>query len=75
MDGDTAPVPVPSVAPTVALPTTAEIVQQRRADYNRLVRTARLANLLLEKVDFKIAAEALGIKESLLTRNLHRRPR
>jgi hypothetical protein len=48
----------------------AELIQARRADYNRLVRTARLANLLLEKVDFKISSEALGIKESLLTRNL-----
>ena len=47
-----------------------EIVQKRRADYNRLVRQARLANLLLEKVDFKMIPEVLGIKESLLTRNI-----
>ncbi|MDH2345520.1 hypothetical protein [Bradyrhizobium sp. SSUT77] len=49
---------------------TAEQVQQRRADYNRLVRTTRLANLVLERVDFKISPEALGIKTSLLNRNI-----
>src|SRR4051812_31833164 len=47
-----------------------EIVQKRRADYNRLVRQGRLANLLLEKVDFKMVPEVLGIKESLLARNI-----
>jgi len=51
-------------------PPDGEIVQQRRADYNRLVRTARLAGLVLEKVDFKMIPDALGIKESLLTRNI-----
>ncbi|MFQ3454721.1 hypothetical protein PMN64_15585 [Bradyrhizobium sp. UFLA01-814] len=54
--------PPPSLTP--------EQMQQRRADYNRLVRTTRLANLVLEKVDFKISPEALGIKESLLNRNI-----
>src|SRR4051794_13078192 len=49
---------------------TGEMVEKRRQDYNRLVRTARLAGLLLEKVDFKILPEALGFKESLLTRNV-----
>ncbi len=48
----------------------AEIAQKRRADYNRLVRQARLANLLLEKVDFKIVPEILALKESLLSRNI-----
>ena len=48
----------------------AEAAQKRRNDYNRLARTARLNNLLLEKVDFRILPDALGIKESLLTRNL-----
>jgi hypothetical protein len=47
-----------------------EVVQKRRADYNRLVRQARLANLLLEKVDFKIVPEVLGITESLLARSI-----
>src|SRR3954470_18660422 len=51
-------------------PLTPEKIQERRADYNRLVRTTRLANLVLEKVDFKISPEALGIKESLLHRNI-----
>lgn len=49
---------------------TPEAIQKRRQDYNRLVRTTRLANLVLEKVDFKISPEALGIKESLLNRNI-----
>jgi hypothetical protein len=55
---------------SVAAPLTPEEIQKRRVDYNRLVRTTRLANLVLEKVDFKISPEALGIKEALLTRNL-----
>lgn len=49
---------------------TPEQVQQRRVDYNRLVRSTRLANLVLEKVDFKISPEALGIKTALLSRNI-----
>jgi len=55
-----------------AVPATApeDDPQKKRTDYNRLVRTARLANLLLEKVDFKILPDALGIKQSLLTRSL-----
>lgn len=44
--------------------------QKKRADYNRLVRTAKLNNLLLEKLDFKIQPDVLGIKQSLLTRSL-----
>lgn len=50
--------------------TSGELVQKRRADYNRLVRQARLASLLLEKVDFKIVPEVLGLKESLLSRSI-----
>jgi hypothetical protein len=60
--------PVPTARPDPVV--TGEMVEKRRQDYNRLVRTARLAGLLLEKVDFKILPEALGFKESLLTRNL-----
>ncbi|MGA7455281.1 MAG: hypothetical protein WBW73_29915 [Rhodoplanes sp.] len=45
-------------------------VEKKRADYNRLVRTARLGSLILEKVDFKILAEALGVNKSLLKRRL-----
>ncbi len=70
MNGEPASAVERAETPVPAPPTAAEIAQKRRTDYNRLVRTARLANLLLEKVDFKIAADALGIKESLLTRNL-----
>jgi hypothetical protein len=65
--------PSREVAPlpeTASAPVSGEIVQKRRADYNRLVRTARLANLLLEKVDFKMVPEILGLKESLLARNI-----
>jgi hypothetical protein len=58
------PKSVPAAVPN------ADEIQKKRADYNRLVRTARLANLLLEKVDFKILPDALGIKQSLLTRSL-----
>jgi hypothetical protein len=72
MTGATTPTAASTTVETevATVPTQADIVQKRRADYNRLVRTARLANLLLEKVDFKISPEALGIKETLLTRNL-----
>lgn len=59
--------PLPATPPSTA---EGEIVQKRRADYNRLVRTARLAGLLLEKVDFKMSPDALGIKASLLTRSI-----
>jgi hypothetical protein len=58
----TEPTSLPALSP--------EEIQQRRVAYNRLVRTTRLANLVLEKVDFKISSEALGIKESLLNRNI-----
>jgi hypothetical protein len=47
-----------------------QAVENRRANYNRLVRTARLGSLILEKVDFKVAAEALGVNKALLTRDL-----
>jgi hypothetical protein len=47
-----------------------ETVEKRRADYNRLVRTARLGSIILEKVDFKVASEALGVSKALLKRTL-----
>ncbi|MET4259787.1 hypothetical protein ABIC09_004745 [Bradyrhizobium sp. S3.12.5] len=59
---------IPTVSPPT--PVDGEAVQRRRADYNRLVRTAKLAGLLLEKVDFKMLPDALGIKASLLTRSI-----
>ncbi|HZP18763.1 MAG TPA: hypothetical protein VFB16_01020 [Bauldia sp.] len=43
---------------------------KKRASYNRLVRQARLLSLILEKVDFKMAAESLGVSRSLLTRDI-----
>src|SRR5207247_155290 len=39
-------------------------------NYNRLVRQAKLLSLLLEKIDFKILPEAVGVSKSLLTRDL-----
>lgn len=52
------------------LPSAGEVVENRRANYNRLVREARLANLLLEELNFKIHAEALGVNKALLNRTL-----
>ena len=47
-----------------------EIYEARRADYNKLVTGARLRALILEKVDFKIQAEALSADKSLLKRHI-----
>ena len=55
--------PPPAVAP-------GDGVENRRANYNRLVRTARLANLVLEGLNFKVHAEALGMNKALLTRSI-----
>jgi hypothetical protein len=52
------------------LPATGQEVENRRANYNRLVRTARLAGLLLENVNFKVHPEALGVNKALLSRNI-----
>lgn len=52
-------------------PTPGEVVQKRRANYNRLVRQARLSNLLLEGVTYKVHAEAIGgVNKALLTRSI-----
>lgn len=51
-------------------PATGEMVENRRANYNRLVRQARLANLLLDSLNFKIHPEALGVNKALLTRSI-----
>jgi hypothetical protein len=48
-----------------------EIRQQRRSDYNRLARTAKLTSILLEKIDFTARTEAVGISKSLLKRELN----
>jgi hypothetical protein len=58
------------VTQEVKPPSPGEIVENRRANYNRLVRTARLANLVLDGLNFKIHAEALGVKKALLTRSI-----
>jgi len=60
-----------AVVPSAASAVEGQAVENRRANYNRLVRTARLASIILEKVDFKISPEALGVNKSLLTRNLN----
>jgi len=51
-------------------PSAGEAVENRRANYNRLVREARLANLVLEGLNFKINAEALGVNKALLNRTI-----
>jgi len=48
-----------------------QLVENRRANYNRLVRTARLSSIVLEDVRFKILPEALGVNKSLLKRHLN----
>jgi hypothetical protein len=55
------------VVPSIESP---EVRQQRRTDYNRLVRTAKLTSILLEKTDFSTRTESMGISKSLLKREL-----
>lgn len=40
-------------------------VESRRADYNRLARTARLRSLVLENIDFKIKPETLAAENKV----------
>jgi hypothetical protein len=61
---------LPASVGEILPPSAPATVEKRRADYNRLVRTARLASLLLEKVDFKIHSEALGVNKALLSRTI-----
>lgn len=52
-------------------PTPREVVENRRANYNRLVRTARLSNLLLESLTYKVQPEAIGgVNKAMLVRNI-----
>jgi hypothetical protein len=46
-------------------------VENKRANYNRLVRTARLRSIILDDVRFKIMPEALGVNKALLKRDLN----
>ena len=48
-----------------------QAVENRRANYNRLVRTTRLASIVLENVNFKILPEALGVNKALLKREIN----
>jgi hypothetical protein len=48
-----------------------EVRLRRRNDYNRLVRTAKLTSILLEKTEFGARTEAVGISKSLLKRELN----
>ncbi len=43
---------------------------EKRQNYNRLVRTARLVSLLLEKIECRVSPEAFGMQKGLLTRDL-----
>jgi hypothetical protein len=56
---------------TPAAPPTGQDVENRRANYNRLVRTTRLRTIITEKVDFKVAPEALGGNKAALKRDLN----
>jgi hypothetical protein len=48
-----------------------QAVETRRANYNRLVRTARLRSIVLENVQFKISPEVLAAEnKALLKRDL-----
>lgn len=47
-----------------------EVRQKRRVDYNRLVRIAKLTSIFLEKNDFSVRSEAVGLSKSLLKREL-----
>ncbi len=47
-----------------------ESPEKKRANYNRLVRQAKLVSVLLEKLDFKAHPEAMGVAKSLLARDL-----
>ncbi|HEX7935087.1 MAG TPA: hypothetical protein VF573_18690 [Paraburkholderia sp.] len=58
---------IPAVVPEVQ---EGQSVENRRANYNRLVRTARLGSIVLEDVKFKVFPEALGVNKSLLKRDL-----
>jgi hypothetical protein len=52
-------------------PSPGEVVENRRANFNRLVRQARLSNLLLESLTYKIHPEAIGgVNKALLTRSI-----
>ncbi|MFZ3350797.1 MAG: hypothetical protein WA268_08015 [Xanthobacteraceae bacterium] len=62
---------VPALAPTSPAVPSGQEVENRRANYNRLVRTARLASIILDSVSFKILPEALGVNKSLLKRDLN----
>ena len=59
------------VAPELLAVEPPEVRQKRRADYNRLVRTAKLISILLEKIDFGARTESVGISKSLLRRELN----
>lgn len=60
----------PASAPADALKLPTTDVEENRRNYNKLVRQARLVSLLLEKIDFKISPESVGINKALLTRDL-----
>lgn len=56
---------VPAVQPA------GDSAEKKRNNYNRLVRQTKLVALLLERVDFKILPEAIGLNKALLTRDLN----
>lgn len=58
-----------AAASAVSKPSLQEIYEARRSDYNKLVISARLLGLILEKVEFKILPDAVSADKSTLKRH------
>lgn len=56
-------------ADAIGIPATPDTGEKRR-NYNRLVRQARLLSILLEKIEFKISPDAVGANKALISRDL-----
>lgn len=63
------PVPVAATA-AAGTPSPDNPAEKKRSTYNKLVREARLISFLVEKVNFNIHPEVLGVSKALLTRDL-----
>lgn len=57
-------------APIASKAESGKETEERRRNYNRLVRLAKLKTILLEKLDFKVAADIYCADKSLLRREL-----
>lgn len=61
---------LPAVTATAGTPGTASDTGEKRRNYNRLVRQAKLLSILLEKIEFKISPESVGVNKALVNRGL-----